>query len=200
MYTLLVTGDVPGAATYFNPLLQQTIIPCTSGTRPTAVQEGMTVYETDTNQYTKWNGSSWESVAGTRITYTPTLSATTTPPTMGTGNIRSGYYTILPGPAIHFQFFIKFGTSGSAAGSGTYTVSLPVNSASPFGSSAHSSLGAAMLADQSASSLRVGTVFVDGSDLTTVRFVTEGGVPTTSSAPWAWANGDYLSGSIIYPI
>jgi hypothetical protein len=23
MYTLLVTGDVPGASTYFNPLLQQ---------------------------------------------------------------------------------------------------------------------------------------------------------------------------------
>lgn len=47
MYTLLVTGDVPGAATYFNPLLQQTIIPCTSGTRPSSPNDGMMTYETD---------------------------------------------------------------------------------------------------------------------------------------------------------
>ena len=47
MYTLLVTGDVPGASTYFNPLLQQTIIPCTSGTRPSSPNDGMMTYETD---------------------------------------------------------------------------------------------------------------------------------------------------------
>lgn len=49
MYSLLVTGDVPGAATYFNPLLQQTVIPCTSGTRPSSPPEGMVIYQTDTD-------------------------------------------------------------------------------------------------------------------------------------------------------
>src|SRR4051812_46722484 len=58
MYTLLVTGDVPGASTYFNPLLQQTIIPCTSGTRPTGVTN-MNIFETDTLCYRRYNGSSW---------------------------------------------------------------------------------------------------------------------------------------------
>lgn len=58
MYTLLVTGDVPGASTYFNPLLQQTIVPCTSGTRPTGVTN-MTIYETDTGCYKRYNGSAW---------------------------------------------------------------------------------------------------------------------------------------------
>lgn len=59
MYTLLVTGDVPGASTYFNPLLQQTVIPCTSGTRPSSPHEGMTIYETDTDSYLGWVGASW---------------------------------------------------------------------------------------------------------------------------------------------
>lgn len=59
MYTLLSTGDVPGAATYFNPLVQQTIIPCTSGTRPTPSHDGMTIYETDTDLHATWNGSAW---------------------------------------------------------------------------------------------------------------------------------------------
>jgi hypothetical protein len=59
MYTLLVTGDVPGASTYFNPLLQQTIIPCTSGTRPSSPNEGMFVYETDTDKMSFYNGTAW---------------------------------------------------------------------------------------------------------------------------------------------
>jgi hypothetical protein len=59
MYTLLVTGDVPGASTYFNPLLQQTIIPCTSGTRPSSPTEGMFVYETDTDKLSFYNGTAW---------------------------------------------------------------------------------------------------------------------------------------------
>lgn len=59
MYTLLVTGDVPGASTYFNPLLQQTIIPCTSGTRPSSPVTPMTIFETDTLCYRRWNGSAW---------------------------------------------------------------------------------------------------------------------------------------------
>lgn len=59
MYTLLVTGDTPGASTYFNPLVQQSIIPCTSGTRPTPSHDGMTVYETDTDLHATWNGSAW---------------------------------------------------------------------------------------------------------------------------------------------
>lgn len=61
MYTLLVTGDVPGASSYFNPLLQQSIVPCTSGTRPSSPPDGMTIYETDTQAHAYYNGTttSW---------------------------------------------------------------------------------------------------------------------------------------------
>jgi hypothetical protein len=59
VYTLLSTGDVPGASTYFNPLVQQSIIPCTSGTRPTPSHDGMTIWETDTNLHATWDGGAW---------------------------------------------------------------------------------------------------------------------------------------------
>jgi hypothetical protein len=59
MYTLVVTGDVPGASTYFNPLVQQSIIPVTSGTRPTPSHDGMTIYETDTDLHATWNSAAW---------------------------------------------------------------------------------------------------------------------------------------------
>lgn len=57
MYTLLVTGDVPGASTYFNPLLNQTTVPCTSGTRPSSPGDGMKIYETDTKYFRSWDAT-----------------------------------------------------------------------------------------------------------------------------------------------
>jgi hypothetical protein len=199
MYTLLVTGDVPGASTYFNPLVQQSIIPCTSGTRPTPSHEGMHIYETDTDQMAKWNGVAWEYVAGTRIDYTPTLSAVTTPPTMGTGNIRDGYYSRLPGSLIAYHFYIQFGTSGVAAGSGQYLVSLPVNAvAAGIGGSGQPAIGSAMIRDDSAGAIQAGHCYVPGTNLTSVAFYIENAT-TAHNVPWTWAANDYISGTIVYP-
>jgi hypothetical protein len=200
MYTLLVTGDVPGAATYFNPLLQQTIVPCTSGTRPSSPPNGMHVYETDTTRLMKWNSglSAWEAVAGSRQSFTPTLTASGTSPTIGTGAVRSGWYTYLPGGSVQYTFFIRAGTSYSG-GTGNYAINLPVASALPFGSTVHSSVGPLLMADSSASVFRVGSCFVDSST-GTLGLVAESSTIVTNSAPWVWAVGDYISGSIIYPV
>jgi len=200
MYTLLVTGDVPGASTYFNPLLQQTIVPCTSGTRPSSPPNGMHIYETDTKNLAKNNAGAWEYVASSRTSTVPTLGATTTPPTMGTGATRNGWMTINPGPSVTFTWFIRFGTSGVAAGTGNYTVSLPVNANAAFGSNGAPAFGSALLADNSSGAFKVTTCFIDQSDLTTVRFIAEGGVIVTNAAPWTWAAQDYIAGSITYPI
>lgn len=58
-------------------------------------------------------------------TYTPTFSATTTPPTLGTGGSTSGRYMRL-GDLVFVWISVTFGSSGVDAGSGTYTLSLPV--------------------------------------------------------------------------
>lgn len=42
-----------------NDVMNQVIVQCTSSTRPTANVQGMTVYETDTNLYSVYDGSAW---------------------------------------------------------------------------------------------------------------------------------------------
>jgi hypothetical protein len=57
-------------------------------------------------------------------TYTPVLSAVTTDPTLGTGGfIRGFYYQIFD--QIYVFGEMRFGTAGTNAGSGIYTISLP---------------------------------------------------------------------------
>jgi hypothetical protein len=198
MYTLLVTGDVPGASTYFNPLLQQTIVPCTSGTRPSSPPTGMHIYETDTGKLQKWNGSSWRPVASGRTSVTPTLTASTTNPVLGTGSTAQGWYSYLS-EAIVYSFFIRFGTSGTSFGSGNYQVSLPVTSATPFGSSIHPAVGTVQLGDNSSGAVSAGDCFVDPASGNFVGLIGSSGT-VSPTAPWTWANSDYLSGTIIYPV
>ncbi len=102
MYTLVTTGDVPGASSYFNPLLQQTIIPCTSGARPSSPTDGMTVYETDTRFFRSWNSadSSWYIVGTNRklwvikLTDTgrPSNSSPTSDPELFVANVPASTY------------------------------------------------------------------------------------------------------------
>ncbi len=58
------------------------------------------------------------------VAYTPALTATTTNPTLGTGSVATGRYFQF-GKFVIANFAIKFGTSGTNAGSGAYRVSLP---------------------------------------------------------------------------
>jgi hypothetical protein len=66
-------------------------------------------------------GTSW-------TTYTPQLTASTTNPTLGSGSVAQGRWQ-RAGRIIACQFYIKFGSSGTAQGVGLYRVSLPVTSA-----------------------------------------------------------------------
>lgn len=43
----------------WNTVVDQSIIECTSTTRPSSPHEGMTIYETDTDKFLTWNGVSW---------------------------------------------------------------------------------------------------------------------------------------------
>src|SRR5882724_946511 len=57
-------------------------------------------------------------------TYTPNVSADTTPPTLGTGGFAKGwYYLIFDQVFVYAEF--RFGTAGIANGNGIYTMSLP---------------------------------------------------------------------------
>lgn len=64
-------------------------------------------------------------LVGAYTSYTPTLTAITTPPTLGTGSSAVGYYKRL-GRWVRGKAVITFGTSGVVAGSGYYGLLLPV--------------------------------------------------------------------------
>ena len=74
-------------------------------------------------------GLEWQTPGGsfgTWTTWTPTLTASTTNPTLGTGSITAGRY-VQNGKVVTAVAYIQFGSSGAAAGTGSYRVSLPVN-------------------------------------------------------------------------
>lgn len=60
-------------------------------------------------------------------TYTPTLTATTTNPNLGSGTTlaRTGYYTRV-GRTIHATVYVRAGDTGVSPGTGNYRISLPV--------------------------------------------------------------------------
>lgn len=61
--------------------------------------------------------------------FTPSLSVLSgTPPTLGTGSTAVSRFAQL-GKMVHYYGKILFGSSGAAAGSGVYLISLPVNAA-----------------------------------------------------------------------
>jgi hypothetical protein len=57
-------------------------------------------------------------------TYTPALTAVTTNPTLGTGSFQEGRYQLLQKRAF-VEGAVYFGSSGAAAGTGAYRISVP---------------------------------------------------------------------------
>jgi hypothetical protein len=179
-------------------LMEQTIAVVTSGTRPASPNDGQFAYETDTDRLVKSNGVGWEIVAGNRTSYAPTVTATTTGPTLGSGSTASGFYSIGPGQLVNYTFFIQFGASGVSAGSGQYLISLPFTAANLFGSN-QPAIGSAMIRDNSGPTIQSGVTYIPGSNLQYVSvMVGSPAAAITNSSPWTWAASDYIAGSIAY--
>ena len=91
-------------------------------TSPRTWVAGETVTAAELNTHVRDNlkviGDAW-------TTYTPTLTASTTDPTLGSGSSATGAY-IAAGKLIIGRARIVFGASGTAAGTGNYFVSIPV--------------------------------------------------------------------------
>lgn len=51
-------------------LMKQSVVQCTSGTRPSSPPEGMVVYETDTDRLSTYTGAAWQTAVATTPTWT----------------------------------------------------------------------------------------------------------------------------------
>jgi hypothetical protein len=151
---------------------------------------------------TVYDGSAWQqvypgSVANSWTAYTPALTAATTNPTLGTGSTTTGAYVQI-GKFVIANFRIGFGSSGAAAGSGSYRVSLPV-----AGNTAHNSkiAGTLYFGDNSANVVRLGSsLFWISSTTVSLRIDSTSAAlyEVTNSNPWTWANDDAISGMFFY--
>lgn len=119
-------GDVLTASDVNTYLMNQAVIVCTSGTRPSSPTEGMTIAETDTDRILTYDGTDWRVTGyyGDGESYTPTITSNGTNPTMGTVT-SLGRYWQRGTRRIDVLIWIKIG-AGWAAGTGSYAVSLPV--------------------------------------------------------------------------
>ena len=105
-------------------LMRQSVITCTATTRPTSPNEGMFVYETDTDNLAKYDGTNWV-YQGLFQSWTPVLS--------GTGWTFKGYTATGKyaqfGDIVYVVGTITWdGTGARTAGAGAVVSSLPIAS------------------------------------------------------------------------
>ena len=142
---------------------------------------------------TSWAWQSW----------TPTLTGASTNPTLGTNSVAEGRYTQI-GKTVICQINIKFGTSGTNAGSGNYYISLPV--AAKTALSEYKSMPIGFLRAQDASTANGAVFFPEVETSTTAQLVYYQGIGgtgqasgVTHNAPWAWSTSDLVcAGTITY--
>lgn len=192
--TSVVTGNITDLR--FRTVASGGIIPVRSSSElPVNPYPGQAVFREDFNQFHFRDNTSWRTLQfGAWTSYTPTLSASTTNPTLGTGSIRNGSFTQL-GKVVIVNANVVFGTSGTNAGSGTYRISLPITAKTLTGGY---HVGSAFGNDTSANNgvngvARVGST--SGYDKAEMMLQD---VLVTNSNPIAWGVSDILSITIIY--
>lgn len=136
---------------------------------------------------------------GVWTAYTPTLTATTTSPTLGSGSSALGRYARL-GNTVKYDYKITFGTSGVVAGSGTYLISLPI---APSTAWSNRFVGTGFCIDTSASGMSPVWVLVNGTASQVVMSFpgtwTGGATASVNHLNTvAWAASDEIHGSLTY--
>lgn len=126
--------------------------------------------------------------------YTPVLTATTTNPTLGSGSVQAGRWTRQTDRLVVVHIYIKFGTSGAAAGSGDYLVSLPVNRGSD---AALRVFGCGYIYDDSTTANRL-VVAIKQAGAGVVQMLAEGSSTVNNASPWTWANNDEIQLLLTY--
>lgn len=128
---------------------------------------------------------------GTTGAWTPTLTASTTDPTLGSGATRHGRVARL-GRLVMVTATVIFGSSGVSAGAGTYRLSYPSDTEpdATWQPGRGRILGTWRAFDDSAAAHRFG-VWVWAATGYGILYAPDGSLVTATS-PWTWAASDEL--------
>ncbi len=142
-------------------------------------------------------------LSGPTTFYTPTLSAVTTNPGMGGGSTRQARYIHL-GFTVWVRYHLRFGGTGSTAGSGIYFMDTP--SGLPIATAEtpndeYTTIGVGTASDWSVGAARA-LFRVTVHDSTHIRWaqsdVDQAGDWVTNNDPWTWDNDDRWGGTFCY--
>jgi len=144
-------------------------------------------------------GAQWEAIrdaiAATTDpwnTYVPAWTGSTTNPVIGNGGLSGVYFRA--GKTGVMSFSIDMGST-TTFGSGTYSIGLPSGWTSA-NSGVNRCCGAVGMRDNSGATHNTGFAFI-GPNATSFGVRLNGGNVLTNTAPWTWAQSDFLDGTII---
>ena len=139
-------------------------------------------------------------------TWAPALSITsgTTAPNLGASPTRSGSYMLLGTTVsglVHGSCHIRFGTSGYAAGTGVYTVSLPI-AMSSSDTARQQTVGGGALYDASGADTYTVIAVQHSSAVLKLKWESTGSTErwVTGAAPFAFGSSDQIHLHLCYGI
>jgi hypothetical protein len=188
-FKTFTANDVLTAADVNDYLMEQAVISCTSGTRPSSPVEGMTIRETDTDRLLSYDGSGW--VTGLELaafnTFATVWASSGTQPALGNGTLDCRWVRM--GRCVVAHFGLVTGST-TTYGTGTYSLSLPVarNTTTRQGGGGH-------LFDTSGAAYNAAAPRCTAQ---TFNIVSATAGLVTPSVPWTWATGDEMHFVVIY--
>jgi hypothetical protein len=134
------------------------------------------------------------------VAYTPTLEASTSNPTLGSSPVQDGFW-FRNGELAHVFFNVQFGTSGAAAGTGNYFVTLPAAAPVLDLGIGRVAAGVCTIVDASPTAAYLAhPQWIPGDSTGRIRLgIVEGATDTSAASPMTWTNNDYVYGHLIYP-
>jgi hypothetical protein len=196
-----VDDDVLTAAELQADVADQVISQVTSATNPSGAA-GQKIYETDTRRFKAYDAADgWRDFGATGgwRTWTPTIDAVTTDPTLGNGT-ASGFYMMI-GTIGFFSFKIVWGST-STFGSGEWRLTLPAG-VETDNSFQHEATGTVWCHDASAPAADVIVLpVVSTTDPTLMRFRPHEATASLLSptVPFTWASTDNFVGGFWVPL
>lgn len=180
-------------------LMRQAVITCTAATRPASPNEGMTIYETDTDSYRVYTGAAWiNALPNQPETWTPAFGSgcTWTP-----GNATfSGQYLRL-NRWVYVNIYFKFGSSSSADAT-PLIFTLPAITSADFYPGNEMVPSQCEAKDASTGSGYILGPQIVGNDRVGLRAYRDltyiVNAEITSTVPFAWATDDEVRLSFIY--
>lgn len=187
-FKTFAVGEVLEASEVNDYLMKQTVVVCTSGTKPSSPPDGMHIFETDTSAVRVALTSAWYQVydLGGWTSYTPTWTGATSNPAILNGTLE-GFYK-QTGRVINFRIMMQAGTT-TTYGSGPWSFALP----SAFPVKGNTAVNA--FADDFSTSFRYGgSAWLEPSvdQVFRIALGSGGNTGVASTVPFTWAVTDRL--------